>query len=132
MVLHSLTNKLLQKAVGAKKDAGEAGEKTQQFAALVAASHNDTHQLQMQNHLLRQQLHVMQLQLKVQQQQAMQARAMAQRSAVARPQMVAQVASAVNGLVKLAHKDNLPLGERQELAMIAEELLAVCSVHSGV
>jgi hypothetical protein len=130
ILLHSLTNKLLGKAVGAKKEAGEAGDKAQQFAALTAASHNDTNQLQMQNHLLRQQLHLAQLQLRAKQQQVLQARTLAQRSVVARPQLVSQVASAVSNLVNLAHKDSLPLAERQELAVIAEDLLAVCSVHS--
>jgi hypothetical protein len=86
----------------------------------------------MQNHLLRQQLHLAQLQLRAKQQQVVQARTLAQRSVVARPQLVSQVAAAVSNLVGLAQKESLPIAERQELAVIAEDLLAVCSVHSGV
>lgn len=124
--LHGLNKRTLSKAVSSRKESTEAVSRAEQFAAITATSHSNTQQLQLQNQMLQHQLRLAQLQLQAKQQELMNAQARAQSSAVTYPQLVARVARSVNRLVASAYREKLPLEERQELALIAEELLTAC------
>jgi hypothetical protein len=122
--MHSVSSRALTKAAASKKEACEAQHRAEYLSALNSASH--TNRLQAQNQHLQQQLQLCQLQLQAKQQQLAHVQAQASTTTVAYPALVARVAACVNRLVATAYHEHLPVGERQELAVIAEELLRAC------
>jgi hypothetical protein len=129
VLVHSLTNRVLAKAVSAKKEVSDALMRAEQFSAMTASSHSSIQHLQLQNQMLQQQLQLAQIQLQAKQQQLVQVQARSQHVSVAYPQLVGHVAKCVNRLVSTAHHDHLPVAERQELAAVAEDLLAACNLQ---
>lgn len=129
VLIHSLTNRALSKAVSAKKEGAEALNRADLLETMTAVSNSNTQHLQLQCQMLQQQLHLAQLQLQAKQQQLQQIQARSQHTTVAYPQLVSRVAKSVTRLVATAYREHLPVAERQELAMIAEELLNSCQHH---
>jgi hypothetical protein len=129
VLVHSLTNRVLAKAVTAKKEVSDALTRVEQFSAMTASSHSSIQHLQLQNQMLQQQLQLAQLQLQAKQQQLGQVQVRSQHVSVAYPQLIGHVAKCVHRLVCTAHHEHLPVAERQELAAIAEDLLIACNLQ---
>lgn len=124
--VHRLTNRMLAKAVSAKKEGTEAARRAEELSALAATGHSTAQQLQLQVQMLQQQLQLAQLQLQARQQQLQQVHVRSQQAAVAYPQLVSQVAKSVSRLVTTASNCSLPVEHRKALAGIADELLHNC------
>lgn len=122
LLVHGLSKRVLGKAVTLKKEAIDANSKAEQVAALASSNQ----QLQLQNKLLQQQVRVAEAELLARQQQLQQVQIRAQHAVVAYPQLIARVTNSVNRLVAAASQESLPVGDRQELARISQELLAAC------
>jgi len=126
LLVHGLSKRVLGKAVTLKKEALDANSRADQVAALASSNHSQMQQLQLQNKLLQQQVRVVEAELQARQQQLQQVQVRAQHAVVAYPQLIARVTNSVNRLVAAASQDSLPVGDRQELARISQELLAAC------
>lgn len=96
VLVHSLTNRALAKAVSTKKESCDALTRAEEFSAMTASSHSSIQHLQLQNQMLQQQLQLAHLQLQAKQQQLVQVQARSQHVNVAYPQLVARVAKSVN------------------------------------
>lgn len=124
--VHRLTNRMLAKAVSAKKEGTDAARRAEELSALAATGHSTTQQLQLQVQMLQQQLQLAQLQLAARQQLLQQVHVRSQQAAVAYPKLVSQVAKSVSRLVTTASNCSLPVEHRKALAGIADELLHNC------